>query len=624
MPGQHDAYSPIGTGTHYVEYDLSSQLNLVTIPPTRHHSSDDSDPGSVSRGQGGSRASQAQVDPVLLRERSYSSRMGTSSEVPTYMGNANLSHHSAIRSTTSPFHDQRRERTRTPDSPDLRAPGQSQQPEAYDGTDFAHAPRDYQTYEDAAQPQHQDPALPQSQYYRLGEYQGVIAPEFETDETLRYANDYVNASNAAGPSSSTHAGRSSHIPPPAFPTAPGFDDAEQYLRHQLGLPRDRPVDLWALQDPPGREKPTQPLPNLVKLAIFGSPRKKLTLQEIYRSLIERFAWFKDHEEELSWKNSIRHNLSLNKVFQGQSRPITEPGKGNYWVLDLSKGEGYKRPRIRKTRAQQREINNKKAAQNQAASSGEDASSPQTPNSAGPSASGSGLQGSQGVEEGPGDPTPQQSHFPSAVSGRSKPRRVNSSSPYPLRQIPSPVHTSVSEVQLDPSLDPSLRTSSSSGSRPHMAQGDIPLDPMLMDQGGNMYNRQLQSHSNPMMSSYQQQQQQQPFTHSQHQPSFSHPSFGRPSFPTPSFGSPYNQSSAFSPASLSPQLGSGDMVFASEYSQASLVPPGAVAPPPRDRSDVILVNDGGLPRLQRVTPPPGHQPQQRQPNQFPYAGDHGGR
>ena len=122
MPERHDAYSPIGTGTHYVEYDLSSQLNLVTIPPTRHHSSDDSDPGSLSRGQGGSRASQAQVDPVLLRERSYSSRMGTSSEVPTYMGNANLSHHSAIRSTTSPFHDQRRERTRTPDSPDLRAP----------------------------------------------------------------------------------------------------------------------------------------------------------------------------------------------------------------------------------------------------------------------------------------------------------------------------------------------------------------------------------------------------------------------------------------------------------------------------------------------------------------------
>lgn len=34
------------------------------------------------------------------------------------------------------------------------------------------------------------------------------------------------------------------------------------------------------------------------------------------------------------------------------RPITEPGKGTYWRLDLSEGEGYKRPRIRKSRAQQ--------------------------------------------------------------------------------------------------------------------------------------------------------------------------------------------------------------------------------------------------------------------------------
>ena len=42
------------------------------------------------------------------------------------------------------------------------------------------------------------------------------------------------------------------------------------------------------------------------------------------------------------------------MFQSRPRPITEPGKGNYWVLDVSKGEGYKRARIRRTRAQKRE------------------------------------------------------------------------------------------------------------------------------------------------------------------------------------------------------------------------------------------------------------------------------
>lgn len=124
MPSQqgYDNF-PIGTGAHYVDYTLSSQLNLVTIPPTRHHSSDDSDPGSPPTRQGGSRPhahqAQAQVDPVLLGQsgasRTYSSRMGMSTSSGGPYGH-NLTINSALRSTTTPYYDRH---TRTPDSPDL-------------------------------------------------------------------------------------------------------------------------------------------------------------------------------------------------------------------------------------------------------------------------------------------------------------------------------------------------------------------------------------------------------------------------------------------------------------------------------------------------------------------------
>ncbi|KAI9566911.1 hypothetical protein HD554DRAFT_2024951, partial [Boletus coccyginus] len=125
-----------------------------------------------------------------------------------------------------------------------------------------------------------------------------------------------------------------------------FPDAGPYLRQQLGLASNEDISLHSLPDPAPNEKPSTPLPMLIKLAIYGSPKKQLTLQEIYTELENRFQWFRDHKRDRAWKNSIRHNLSLNQVFKHVARPITEPGKGNYWQLDVSKGEGYKRARKR--------------------------------------------------------------------------------------------------------------------------------------------------------------------------------------------------------------------------------------------------------------------------------------
>ncbi|KAJ7082943.1 hypothetical protein B0H15DRAFT_435491 [Mycena belliarum] len=137
------------------------------------------------------------------------------------------------------------------------------------------------------------------------------------------------------------------MPPSAFQQHTSrYPDAGDYLRQQLNLPQGARVDLWSVPEPSGGEKPSIPLPMLIKLAIYGSEKKRLTLQEIYQELARRFTWFREHNHDQAWKNSIRHNLSLNKVFKSIQRPVTEPGKGSYWELDISGGEGYKRPRKR--------------------------------------------------------------------------------------------------------------------------------------------------------------------------------------------------------------------------------------------------------------------------------------
>ncbi|KAJ6529505.1 hypothetical protein DFH09DRAFT_854496, partial [Mycena vulgaris] len=61
--------------------------------------------------------------------------------------------------------------------------------------------------------------------------------------------------------------------------------------------------------------------------------KRLTREEIYTELTLRFKWFREHSHDQAWKNSIRHNLSLNKVFRRIQRPTPEARHNSYWELD---------------------------------------------------------------------------------------------------------------------------------------------------------------------------------------------------------------------------------------------------------------------------------------------------
>lgn len=115
-----------------------------------------------------------------------------------------------------------------------------------------------------------------------------------------------DTSDAGSPSTQTQAPFYSRLDLSAlYPRTPysfpSLNEAEQYLRASLNLPPDKPVNLWALHDPPNRLKPAQPYPVLVKLAIFGSPHKRLLLQEIHQALIDRFEWFQDNSGESAWK-----------------------------------------------------------------------------------------------------------------------------------------------------------------------------------------------------------------------------------------------------------------------------------------------------------------------------------
>ena len=144
---------------------------------------------------------------------------------------------------------------------------------------------------------------------------------------------------------------------PVFPCSPyhgGYIRPEMTLPHQGKDFRLLPAYMshcyhQAFQAIPhhakDEEKPTQSYIGLISKAILSSPQQKLVLGDIYSFILTHFPYFRNKGS--GWRNSVRHNLSLNDCFVKMGR--SPNGKGHFWAInpinydDFSRGE-YKRKR----------------------------------------------------------------------------------------------------------------------------------------------------------------------------------------------------------------------------------------------------------------------------------------
>lgn len=95
-------------------------------------------------------------------------------------------------------------------------------------------------------------------------------------------------------------------------------------------PADAPCD--ARQNP--NCKPPYSFSCLIFMAIEDSPTKRLPVKDIYNWILEHFPYFAN--APTGWKNSVRHNLSLNKCFKKVDKERSQVSLGD-WSSGFSFG-----------------------------------------------------------------------------------------------------------------------------------------------------------------------------------------------------------------------------------------------------------------------------------------------
>lgn len=75
-------------------------------------------------------------------------------------------------------------------------------------------------------------------------------------------------------------------------------------------------------------KPPHSYIGLIAMAILSGTEQQKTLSEIYEWIAENYPYFR--WRGTGWRNSIRHNLSLNDCFVKANRASN--GKGHYWAI----------------------------------------------------------------------------------------------------------------------------------------------------------------------------------------------------------------------------------------------------------------------------------------------------
>ena len=128
------------------------------------------------------------------------------------------------------------------------------------------------------------------------------------------------------------------------PSHPGSHPPPEFAPHHLAA-------YYGKFDPrmfriPDEPKPQHSYIGLISMAILSNTDEKLVLADIYQYILDNYTYFRHRGP--GWRNSIRHNLSLNDCFIKSGRAAN--GKGHYWAIHPACLDDFKRGDYRRRKS----------------------------------------------------------------------------------------------------------------------------------------------------------------------------------------------------------------------------------------------------------------------------------
>jgi Forkhead domain len=151
-----------------------------------------------------------------------------------------------------------------------------------------------------------DDRLSSSCFAELCQMKTVTVNSTEDDDELTCLDwlQDINLLQSINPSTQQCSVSGQYLPSKSDMTSPGLSPDGQ--KENASIPAYDPMRNLT-------SKPPYSFSVLIFMAIEASPRRRLPVKDIYNWIAEHFPYYR--RAPLGWRNSVRHNLSLNKCFR---------------------------------------------------------------------------------------------------------------------------------------------------------------------------------------------------------------------------------------------------------------------------------------------------------------------